>query len=90
MGKCRCLFAKEVINVRDGCRLGCICDVCVDAECGIIKELRVPFRNNVFCIFKPEKEYRIPWCNVVRVGSDIILVDVCADEILRSCEDRKC
>ena len=34
-----------------------------------------------FCIFCPACEYIIPWKRVVRIGPDIILVDVCVEDV---------
>jgi YlmC/YmxH family sporulation protein len=88
MSRGQSVLDKEVINVRDGCRLGYVSDVLIDPECGMLKELLLPYRCGLFCMFKPDKEYRIPWCHVVRLGDDIILVDICRDEELKTCEDK--
>ena len=29
-----------------------------------------------------EHVYRIPWCKIVRIGPDIILVDVCLKDVV--------
>ena len=36
------LKRKEVINVRDGARLGCVCDLEIECESGLVKSLVVP------------------------------------------------
>lgn len=66
---------KEVVNVLDGKSLGFICDMQLDLATGKVCSLIVPgcmglrnlFRNNY---------YVIPWCNILKIGEDIILVEV--------------
>ncbi len=77
---------KEVINIRDGCRLGYVCDVVIDVKCGRVLSLVVPAPGCFFGILGRDKEFVIDWCCVVRIGEDLILVDVCPDDILKTCE----
>lgn len=77
------LRQKEVINVCDGCRLGYVSDIEIDIKCGTIIKIIIAAPGKVFGIFCCEKEYCIDWCDIVRIGDDIILVDVEMDEILR-------
>ena len=77
---------KEVINVRDGCRFGFICDVEIDHEAGSIKKLIVPGPGRIFGVFGVEQEYHIRWEDVRKIGDDIILVDVETDKALRDFE----
>ena len=71
----RDLRCKEVINICDGCRLGCVSDVEVCVPEGRVAAVVVygPCR---FCgIFGPREEYYIPWECIQRIGDDIILID---------------
>ena len=77
---------KEVINVRDGCRFGFVCDVAIDPDDGCVKALIVPGPGRIFGVFGIEQEYFIPWCDVCKIGDDIILVDVDTGKALRDCE----
>lgn len=77
---------KEVINVRDGLRLGYVCDVVIDTKCGRILSLVVPVPGCFFGIFGRDKEYVIPWCCILRISEDIILVDTSVDDIIKICE----
>ena len=36
------LRCREVINICDGCRLGCVSDVVIDLKCGRVAALVVP------------------------------------------------
>ena len=67
---------KEVVNIRDGCRLGFICDIEVDLTDGMIKNIIVPGQGKLFGILGREMEYVIAWCQICKIGADIILVDI--------------
>ncbi len=73
------LCEKEVVNISDCCRLGNVADLEFDECNGCIKCLIVPECSHIFGIFSPPKELIIPWRQVVRIGPDIILVDICKD-----------
>lgn len=66
---------KEVINIKDGRRLGYVQDVTADFKTGNIKEIIVPGNNNFFNIFSAGSELTIPWNSIKVIGEDIILVD---------------
>jgi YlmC/YmxH family sporulation protein len=70
------LCYKEVIDIHTGFRLGYVCDVELDDREGCISSLVTPGRPRFFGLFGREEDYVLPWKNIVRVGSDIILVDV--------------
>ncbi len=77
---------KEVINMKDGCRFGYICDVCIDIEEGTVEKIIVPGPGKVFGMFGREQEYHIPWKCVKQVGDDIILVEIETKKALVDCE----
>ena len=66
---------KEVINVLDGRSLGCIVDMEVDAVTGKICSLILPGQTKLCNIFKSQS-YVIPWCNICKIGEDVILVEI--------------
>jgi len=68
------LRLKEVINIRDGCRLGFVSDVEIDVECGRVVAIVVPGPYH-FWFFSREPDYVIPWNGIEKIGEDIILVD---------------
>jgi YlmC/YmxH family sporulation protein len=76
---------KEVINVRDGCRFGYLCDMVMEKE-GKLKSIIVPCPGKVFGMFGVEKEYHIPWADITQIGDDIILVDVETEKIIVACD----
>ncbi len=71
-----CWQKKQVINVCDGKCLGFICDLEIDPNTGEVIAIIVPNRSGLFwwCIGK--KDYVIPWCNIRKIGDDVIMVDI--------------
>ena len=69
------LRRKEVINLCDGCRLGCVGDVEVTVPEGSVKALIVFGPCRFFGLFGRGEDYYIPWESVQKFGDDIILVD---------------
>ena len=76
--KCRIadLRCKEVINICDGCRLGFVEDVVVEVVDGRILAIVVPGPCRFLGLFGREDDYVIGWDCIIRIGDDIILVDV--------------
>lgn len=69
------LRRKEVINLCDGCRLGCVGDVEVQIPEGTVKALIVFGPCRFFGLFGRGEDFYIPWECVQKFGDDIILVD---------------
>ena len=65
------LCKKEVVNTCDGCKLGYVSDLEIDAVCGRVNALLVPKAHKLFakCDY-----YVIKWEQVERIGADMILV----------------
>ena len=70
---------KEVVNVADGNRLGCVEDVLVDTCSGRVLALVVPGPCRLLGLFFPGDDYIIRWESVRRIGEDLILIDVKGD-----------
>lgn len=66
---------KEVINIKDGKRLGHVRDVTADLKTGTITSIIVPGNAKLFNIFSSGNDIVIPWENITCIGEDIILVD---------------
>lgn len=81
------LINKEVINVRDGSKIGCISDVSVDCKSGNICSIIIPVVSGIFSFFGKKREYCVSWCNVVKIGDDIVLIDTDVRNCVRICED---
>ena len=55
------LREKEIINICDGARLGCIC---------------VPGPSRFLGLLRNSEELVIPFCKIQKIGDDVILVDI--------------
>ena len=67
---------KEVINIKDGRRLGFVQDVTADLKTGVIKEIIVPGDNKLFGFFSSNDEVVIPWDAIKCISDEIILVEI--------------
>ncbi len=70
------LRRKEVINLRDGARLGCICDLEIDPCSGLIRSIVVPGPPRFFGLLRSDEELVIPFNRINKIGGDVILVDI--------------
>ncbi|PTM59211.1 YlmC/YmxH family sporulation protein [Desmospora activa] len=68
------LQAKDVVNVGDGRKLGQIHDLDIDLRSGRIRALMVPGETRLFGLWTGGKEWVISWNQIVKIGSDVILV----------------
>lgn len=66
---------KEIIDIRDGTRYGCVGDVELDTASGQVKALVVYGRLRLFGLLGREEDAVFPWSAVKRFGEDIILVE---------------
>ncbi len=69
------LTYKEVIDVHSGYRLGYVCDLEFDGREGQLTALITPGRARLFGLLGREDDYILPWASIVRIGTDIILVE---------------
>lgn len=70
------LRKKEVINTTDGKNLGLIYDIEIDVEKGKISAIIVPGGGRFFSFFGRNEDLIIPWERVVKIGIDVILVEL--------------
>ncbi len=80
---------KEVVNICDCKRLGCVGDIEIDVCKGCVEKIIVPLPGKCCGFLAPEFEYVICWDQIVQIGPDIILVKVNAEEIRRPCIKKK-
>ncbi len=66
---------KEVINIKNGKRLGHVQDVTADLKTGTITSIIVPGNVKLFNFFSTGNDIVIPWENITCIGDDIILVE---------------
>ena len=70
------LRAKEVVNVFNGKKLGRIIDMIIDTKCARVLGIVVPNCEAKFAIFKSSSDIFIPYNNIIKIGKDVILVDL--------------
>lgn len=81
------LRQKEVINICDCQKIGFVADVEFDPKTGKICQLIVPGHGKWGGLLGRDMEYVIGFKCVRQIGADIILVEVCMEEIMRHCEE---
>ncbi len=77
---------KEVINLRDGCRLGAVCDVEFDTCSGNIISLIIFGKGKMLGLMGRCDDIKICWNDIKVIGDDIILVDM---ELPKQCCNRQ-
>lgn len=70
------LRARDVVNILDGKKLGNIIDIDLDLQNGKVMGLVLPGFSRKFSIFSRREEVTVPWSKIVRIGKDVILVEV--------------
>jgi len=70
------LRTREVVNVQDGRKLGLIKDLDLDVDKGKINALVLPGPNRFINIFTRKDDIIVPWDRIVKIGRDVILVEV--------------
>ena len=79
---------KEVIDIRTGFRLGYVCDLEFDDAEGRLVSVITPGRARLFGLLGREDDYVLPWSCIVRLGSDILLVEAKGEFIRRKRQHR--
>ncbi|MGN0334089.1 MAG: YlmC/YmxH family sporulation protein [Lachnospiraceae bacterium] len=69
------LREKDVINICNGKKVGCVVDLEFDKKSCHLTALIVSQRMSFFNIFGND-EICIPWCNIKQIGTDVILVEL--------------
>ncbi|MEN6327513.1 MAG: YlmC/YmxH family sporulation protein [Smithella sp.] len=70
------LRARDVVNILDGKKLGNIIDIDLDLENGKVLGLILPGHSRKYGIFSRREEMAVPWNKIIRIGRDVILVEV--------------
>lgn len=66
---------KEVINLRDGCRLGNVCDVEIDTSTACLVSIIIFGKSKCFGLLGRYQDIKIGWKDIKVIGDDTILVD---------------
>ncbi len=74
------LQVKEIISIVDGRRLGFIIDLEIDVKTGKIIALILADQESKSHMFGKTEEVRVLWQQILRIGSDVILVKEAYDQ----------
>lgn len=74
---------KEVINAKNGCRLGCVSDVEIDTCSGCIVSIIIWGKGKCFGLLPKDDDIKILWKDIEVIGDDTVLV--CCDESFSCC-----
>ena len=66
---------KEVVNVKDGCILGCVDDIEIDTCKALVCSIIIFGRPKLFGLLGREDDLIIRWCDIDIIGEDTILVN---------------
>lgn len=83
------LRCKEVVNLQNGARMGKLIDMIIDSNGKDVLGIVVP---GVRKLFKANEDIFIPWCDISKIGSDVILVSLNVNSltnVTRTKEDNK-
>lgn len=81
------MHEKEVINLKDGCRLGNVCDVEIDTCSGRLVAIIIFGRSKLFGLLGRCEDIRICWEDIKVIGNDTILVKF---DCPQSCQKKSC
>lgn len=71
------LQAKDIVNMENGKRLGHLTDLDINLQTGEIEAMVINGSGKMMGLFgREEQEVIIPWKNIIKIGSDVILVEV--------------
>ncbi|GER65532.1 hypothetical protein BpJC7_17590 [Weizmannia acidilactici] len=66
---------KDVVSISDGRKLGNVEDIDINLDTGTIESIIVGGASGkMFGLFGKDDEIVIPWNNIVKIGTDVILV----------------
>ena len=74
------LRCKEVVNVVDGRRLGHVIDIVFSLSSFCVQGIVVPGDKSFWNVFKKGSELFIPFNQVLKIGEDMIMVEVFGTE----------
>ncbi|SHE66854.1 YlmC/YmxH family sporulation protein [Desulforamulus putei] len=70
------LATKDIVNLKDGAKLGPVKDLHIDLETGRVVALVLQAPRRYFGLVRSGKDMVIPWELVKKFGIDTVLVDL--------------
>lgn len=69
------LKEKEVINLKDGARLGTVVDVLINLESGKLSAIVLPGNYKLMGFLGREEDKIIKWQDIKKIGDDVIIIE---------------
>ena len=66
---------KDVIEAKDGKKLGYINDIEIDIDRGRVEAIIIPAERRLFSLFSHQDETILNWAQIRKIGVDVILVE---------------
>ena len=79
------LREREVINLCDCKRLGCVTDLILNTCTGCVEALVLPGPGRICGFLGYDSEYIIPFACIRKIGPDSILVEISEEACLKKC-----
>jgi len=67
---------KDIVSLKDGRKLGPVCDIELDLTAGKVLAIVLPGTNTVWGRFSRRSDVIVPWSGIYRLGVDTVLVDM--------------
>ena len=77
------LREKEVINICNCKRLGCVVDIEMNICDGCVEAIIIPGPGRICGFLGTDCEYVIPFACIKKIGPDIILVEILEEKFLQ-------
>ncbi|MBC5690294.1 YlmC/YmxH family sporulation protein [Mediterraneibacter sp. NSJ-55] len=77
------LREKEVINICNCKRLGCVVDIEMNICDGCVEAIIIPGPGKICGFLGTDSEYVIPFSCIKKIGPDIILVEIQEEKFLQ-------
>lgn len=73
------LLEKEIINLQSGENIGQFDDAEIDVKKGRITALYIEEAGKILGILGKSRTRKINWENIIKIGTDVIVVDINVD-----------
>lgn len=74
-------LTKDVINEQDGIKLGRVYDLDIDVASGKISTIKIKDGNRLSNFLKSGGITEVSWQKIIKIGSDVIIVDTLSNII---------
>jgi len=69
------IYGKEIVSIKDGCKLGGVNDIEIDTKTGHAEAIVIHGRARLFGLLGRDDDFIIAWGQIEVIGEDTILVN---------------